>query len=336
MAGDYGWINAWDKECVSLNDALRSKLAGKAEIVQADGCDWWSQDDSRIAGAVKLAEESALAIVAVGTRSLWLGRSAKDHNVTSGEGFDISSLDLPGRQLDLLKAVKATGKPMIVVLITGKPLVMSWVKDNADAIICQFYAGEQQGNALADILLGDVNPSGRLNISFPRSTGNTPCYYNYYTSDREQVFDKGGSLSDPEGHYIFERPYALWNFGRGLSYTTFEYGEPRFSADTFGPDDTLTVEVDVTNTGNRDGKETVQLYVRDVISSVSTPDRMLRAFSKQNIPAGETRTFTLTLPMQELRLYNIDRKYVVEPGDFEIQIGAASDDIKSTKTITVK
>lgn len=336
VAGDYGWINAWDKECVSLNDALRSKLAGKAEIVQADGCDWWSQDDSRIAGAVKLAEESALAIVAVGTRSLWLGRSAKDHNVTSGEGFDISSLDLPGRQLDLLKAVKATGKPMIVVLITGKPLVMSWVKDNADAIICQFYAGEQQGNALADILLGDVNPSGRLNISFPRSTGNTPCYYNYYTSDREQVFDKGGSLSDPEGHYIFERPYALWNFGRGLSYTTFEYGEPRFSADTFGPDDTLTVEVDVTNTGNRDGKETVQLYVRDVISSVSTPDRMLRAFSKQNIPAGETRTFTLTLPMQELRLYNIDRKYVVEPGDFEIQIGAASDDIKSTKTITVK
>ena len=186
------------------------------------------------------------------------------------------------------------------------------------------------------MLLGDVNPSGKLNVSFPRSTGNTPCYYNYYTSDRENIFDQGGSLEQPNLHYIFEKPYALWNFGHGKSYTTFEYSEPVFSGDTFGPDGTLTVTVDVTNTGDRDGKEVVQLYVQDKISTVSTPDQMLRAFDKQLIPAGETRTFTLTLPMEELKLYNIDRKYVVEPGEFEIQIGAASDDIKSRKTITVK
>ncbi len=336
IAGDYGWVGRDDKECVTLYDALKEKLAGKAVVNQLDGCDWWSQDDSSIAAAADLVAKSDLAVVAVGTRSWWLGRNAKGNIATSGEGFDLSSLDLPGRQLDLLKAVKATGKPMIVVLITGKPLVMSWAKENADAVLVQFYGGEQQGNALADVLLGDVNPSGKLNVSFPRSTGNTPCYYNYYTSDRENIYDKGGSPEEPNLHYVFEKPYALWNFGHGKSYTTFEYSEPVFSGDTFGPDGTLTVTVDVTNTGDRDGKEVVQLYVQDKISTVSTPDQMLRAFDKQLIPAGETRTFTLTLPMEELKLYNIDRKYVVEPGEFEIQIGAASDDIKSRKTITVK
>ena len=170
-----------------------------------------------------MVEKSDLAIVAVGTRSYWLGRNAKDHKVTSGEGFDLSSLELPGKQLELMKAVKATGKPMIVVLITGKPLVLSWAKENADAILVQFYAGEQQGNSMAEILLGKVNPSGRLNISFPRSTGNIPCYYNYYPTDREQWFDQGGSPDDPKGHYIFEKPYALYNFGYGLSYTDFKY-----------------------------------------------------------------------------------------------------------------
>lgn len=336
IAGDYGWVGRDDKECVTLYDALKEKLAGKAVVNQLDGCDWWSQDDSSIAAAADLAAKSDLAVVAVGTRSWWLGRNAKGNIATSGEGFDLSSLDLPGRQLDLLKAVKATGKPMIVVLITGKPLVMSWAKENADAVLVQFYGGEQQGNALADVLLGDVNPSGKLNVSFPRSTGNTPCYYNYYTSDRENIYDKGGSPEEPNLHYVFEKPYALWNFGHGKSYTTFEYSEPVFSGDTFGPDGTLTVTVDVTNTGDRDGKEVVQLYVQDKISTVSTPDQMLRAFDKQLIPAGETRTFTLTLPMEELKIYNIDREYVVEPGEFEIQIGAASDDIKSRKTITVK
>ena len=336
IAGDYGWVGRDDKECVTLYDALKEKLAGKAVVNQLDGCDWWSQDDSSIAAAADLAAKSDLAVVAVGTRSWWLGRNAKGNIATSGEGFDLSSLDLPGRQLDLLKAVKATGMPMIVVLITGKPLVMSWAKENADAVLVQFYGGEQQGNALADVLLGDVNPSGKLNVSFPRSTGNTPCYYNYYTSDRDNIYDKGGSPEEPNLHYVFEKPYALWNFGHGKSYTTFEYSEPVFNGDTFGPDGTLTVTVDVTNTGDRDGKEVVQLYVQDKISTVSTPDQMLRAFDKQLIPAGETRTFTLTLPMEELKLYNIDRKYVVEPGEFEIQIGAASDDIKSRKTITVK
>lgn len=225
VAGDYGWVNADHHECVTLFDGLKNALGQKVQVNQLDGCDWWSQKEDGIAAAVELARKSDIAIVAVGTRSLWLGRNAKANKVTSGEGFDLSSLELPGKQLDLLKAVKATGKPVVVVLITGKPLVMTWAKENADAVVLQFYGGEQQGNAMADVLLGKVNPSGRLNVSFPRSTGNTPCYYNYYRTDRETVFDKGGSLDEPNGHYVFDKPYALWNFGYGLSYTDFEYSE---------------------------------------------------------------------------------------------------------------
>ena len=212
VAGDYGWVEFDNRECVTLFDGLKQAVGKDVQVNQLDGCDWWSQKDDGIAAAVELARKSDIAIVAVGTRSVWLGRGAKGKNVTSGEGFDLSSLDLPGKQLDLLKAVKATGKPVVVVLISGKPLVMTWAKEHADAVVLQFYGGEQQGNAMADVLLGKVNPSGRLNVSFPRSTGNTPCYYNYYPSDREQVFDQGGSYEEPNGHVDFREALRIVEF----------------------------------------------------------------------------------------------------------------------------
>ena len=283
-----------------------------------------------------MVEKSDLAIVAVGTRSYWLGRNAKDHKVTSGEGFDLSSLELPGKQLELMKAVKATGKPMIVVLITGKPLVLSWAKENADAILVQFYAGEQQGNSMAEILLGKVNPSGRLNISFPRSTGNTPCYYNYYPTDREQWFDQGGSPDDPKGHYIFEKPYALYNFGYGLSYTDFKYNTCTLSDSIFSDKGKLMVNVEVENTGKREGQEVVQLYVRDMVSSISTPIQQLKAFKKINLKPGEKTMVSLELPISELAFYNAYMRKVVEPGEFEIQVGSSLDRIHFKNTIVVK
>ena len=283
-----------------------------------------------------MVEKSDLAIVAVGTRSYWLGRNAKDHKVTSGEGFDLSSLELPGKQLELMKAVKATGKPMIVVLITGKPLVLSWAKENADAILVQFYAGEQQGNSMAEILLGKVNPSGRLNISFPRSTGNTPCYYNYYPTDREQWFDQGGSPDDPKGHYIFEKPHALYNFGYGLSYTDFKYNTCTLSDSIFSDKGKLMVNVEVENTGKREGQEVVQLYVRDMVSSISTPIQQLKAFKKINLKPGEKTMVSLELPISELAFYNAYMRKVVEPGEFEIQVGSSSDRIHFKNTIVVK
>ncbi len=336
VVGDYGWVNADHHECVTLFDGLKSALGKKVTVNQLDGCDWWSQDESGIADAVKLAEQSDLAIVAVGTRSLWLGRNAKAGKVTSGEGFDLSSLELPGKQLELLKAVKKTGKPIVVVLITGKPLVMTWAKEHADAVVLQFYGGEQQGNAMADVLLGKVNPSGRLNVSFPRSTGNAPCFYNYYPTDRENIYDKGGTYEEPNLHYVFEKPYAIWNFGYGLSYTDFEYSDCSLSDTVLSERGTLTVKVKVKNTGKRDGKEVVQLYVRDKISSVTQPIQSLKAFKKVHIPAGKQVEVELELPMDELAFYNERLKRVVEPGEFEIQVGRSSDNILFNRIITVK
>lgn len=336
VAGDYAWVNPEDRECVSIYEGMKNLLGKKVTVNHAEGCDWWSQNEEGIANAVALTEKSDLAIVVVGTRSYWLGRNAKAHKVTSGEGFDISSLELPGKQLELMKAVKATGKPMIVVLVTGKPLVLSWAKENADALLVQFYAGEQQGNSMADILMGNVNPSGRLNISFPRSTGNTPCFYNYYPTDREQIFDQGGSLENPGGHYIFEKPYALYNFGYGLSYTDFKYNNCTLNDTIFSDTGKLIVDIEVENTGKRAGKEVIQLYMRDKISSVSTPIQQLKAFKKVNIEAGKKAIVSLELPISELALYNAYMKREVEPGEFEIQIGSSSDRIHFNKTITVK
>lgn len=247
-------------------------------IRHAEGCDWWSQDKSHIAEAVEVVRNSDIAVVAVGTRSTYLGRSPKYS--TAGEGFDLSSLELPGVQEELLKEIKKTGKPMIVVLIAGKPLAMPWVKENADAVLVQWYAGEQQGRTLADILLGKVNPSGKLNVSFPRSTGNTPCFYNHFVTDREEPFDQPGTPEEPKGHYIFDKPEPLWNFGHGKSYTTFDYVDCALSDTLLAASDTLKVSVMIKNTGRCDGKEVVQLYVRDKVSTVATPIQQLKAFQK--------------------------------------------------------
>ncbi|PWG82463.1 glycoside hydrolase family 3 N-terminal domain-containing protein [Pararcticibacter amylolyticus] len=331
--GDYSWTYGDAKEGVTLLAGLQQVIGNKTVLRHAEGCDWWSRNKNGIAEAVKAVEASDLAIVAIGTRSTFLGRSPK--NVTSGEGFDLSSLELPGVQEDLLKAVKATGKPMVVVFIAGKPLAMPWVKENADAVIVQWYGGEQQGRSLADILTGAVNPSGRLNISFPRSTGNTPCFYNHFVTDREEPFDRPGTPDEPKGHYIFDIPDPLWNFGSGLSYTTFNYTGCSLKDSVFTEDDTVRVEVEVENTGTRDGKEVVQLYVRDKFSSVATPIQQLKAFRKELIKAGKRMKILLEVPVSELGLYNDRMQYVVEPGEFEIQVGSASDNIHFKKTIKV-
>ena len=332
--GDYAWTTPDTKEGVTLYQGLKEVMKNKVKLQQADGCDWWSQKEENIADAVRVVEQSDLAIVAVGTRSTFLGRGPRYS--TAGEGFDLSSLELPGKQMELLKAVKATGKPMVVVFISGKPLVMTWAKENADAVLTQWYAGEQQGRSMADILVGNVNPSGRVNVSFPRSTGNTPCFYNYFPTDRVQRFDRPGTYEEPAGHYIFEHPYALWEFGYGLSYTEFKYTDCNLSDSIFSDRGKLTATIEIENTGKRDGKEVVQLYVRDKISSVATPVKQLKAFKKVLVKAGKKGTVTLELPISELALYDARMKHIVEPGEFEIQIGSSSDRIHFNKTIVVK
>lgn len=334
LMGDYSWVNTDGAEGIDLYEGLVEAVGDKATVTYTEGCDWWSQDASRIPEAVKAVEEADVAIVAVGLRSAYLGRGRNKN--TAGEGFDLSSLELPGRQHDLLEAVKATGKPMIVVLIAGKPVVMRYAQEQADAVLIQFCGGEQQGVAMADVLLGDVNPSGKLTVSFPRSTGNTPCFYNHYVTDRESPFDSPGTYEDPGLHYIFEAPEPVWNFGHGLSYTTFEYSDLEIDNKEPKATDTVTVKVKVTNTGTREGKETVQLYVHDIVSTVSTPIQQLKGFAKVNLKPGESQIVEIKLPMKELSLWNAKMEEVVEPGDFELQVGTASDDIRCKTTITVK
>jgi beta-glucosidase len=332
--GDYAWTNRDTKEGVSLLQGLKEVVGDKIILRHAEGCDWWSENKAGIPEAVKAAEASDLVIVAIGTRSTFLGRSPQ--NSTAGEGFDLSSLELPGAQEDLLKAIKATGKPMVVVFIAGKPLAMPWVKDNADAVLVQWYGGEKQGRTLADVLTGSINPSGRLNVSFPRSTGNSPSYYNHFITDRNEPFDRPGSPEEPKGHYIFDKPDPLWDFGYGLSYTTFKYQSCTLKDSVFTSTGTIKVEVEIENAGIRDGKEVVQLYVRDKVSSVATPVQQLKAFRKELIKAGKRTKITLEVPVSELGLYNDKMQYVVEPGEFDIQVGNAADNIYFHKTITVK
>lgn len=337
--GDYAWTQRDTKEGINFLEGFKQVAGTKVKVNYAEGCDWWSQNKNGIAEAVKAAESSDLAIVCIGTRSTFLGRSPLYS--TAGEGFDLSSLELPGAQEDLLKAVKATGKPMIVLFIAGKPLAMPWVKENADAIVVQWYGGEKQGLTLADILVGKVNPSGKLNVSFPRSTGNTPSFYNHFVTDREEPFDSPGTPEVPKGHYIFDQPEPLWNFGYGLSYTSFKYlscvvADTVFKGDlSKNADSKIRVEVEVENTGSRDGKEVVQLYVRDKFSSVATPVKQLKAFKKQLISAGKRAKFILEVPVSELGLYNEKMEYVIEPGEFELQIGSGSEEIYFKKTIRV-
>lgn len=329
--GDYTWSRD-NRDGVTLLEALRQTTAGKVRINYAQGCDGVSPNRDGFAQAVTAARNSDVCIVVVGTASASLARDYS--NATCGEGFDLSELSLPGVQEELVREVYATGKPVIVVLLAGKPLAIPWIKEHIPAILVQWYPGEQGGNALADVLSGKVNPSGRLNYSFPQSTGHLPCFYNYLPTDKG-FYKRPGSAEKPGRDYVFASPAALWPFGYGLSYTTFAYSNLRTNKEDYGVSDTIRVELDLSNEGACRGKEVVQVYVRDVVSSIVTPVRQLKAFSKIDLEAGTKRTVSLCIPVSELGFYNRDMEYTVEPGEFELQIGASSEDIRLTKTITV-
>lgn len=334
IMGDYSWTYGDTKEGVTLLEGIRKTVGEKVVINYAEGCDWWSRDTTSISQAVAAAQKSDVVVVAIGTRSTYLARNPQKS--TSGEGFDLSDIELPGSQQLLLERLKATGKPLVVCFISGKPLAMPWVKENADALLVQWYGGEAQGTALADVLFGAVNPSGRLNVSFPRSTGNTPCFYNHLPTDRDVWFDPAGTPDNPQHRYIYDSPKALWAFGEGKSYTDFQITNVAFSDSVFSAEGTLEVALDVKNAGKMDGSDVVQLYVTDVVSSVLTPVLQLKAFAKAKVKAGETSHVVLKLPIRELALWNRKMEEVVEPGDFKIQIGHSSVDLPIVKTIKVQ
>jgi len=241
----------------------------------------------------------------------------------SGEAHSRASLDLPGVQSELARSVyaagRASGKPVVAVLMSGRPLSVPWLAENAPAIVEAWHLGVQTGPALADVLFGDFNPSGKLPVSFPRTVGQVPTYYNHKNTGRPPV--EGIRWNSK---YIDVPWTPLWPFGHGLSYTTFAYDTPRVSKTEIGPTDSLTVSVDVTNSGARAGDEVVQLYVRDDAASVTRPVKMLKGFRHVTLRPAERRTLTFTLRPQDLAFYDIRMRHVVEPGAFTVWAAGSS------------
>ncbi len=230
---------------------------------------------------------------------------------------DRTSLDLIGRQEELVKAMVALGKPVIVFLFNGRPLSINYVAENVPVIYECWYLGQETGRAVADVLFGDYNPGGKLPISVPRSVGHLPVFYNYKPSARRG--------------YLFDDVSPLYAFGYGLSYTSFAITNPRLTKKRIRPDGSTQVLVDVTNTGKRAGAEVIQLYIRDLVSSATRPVKELKGFKKVWLEPGESTTVTLDMTPAQLAFFDVNMKYVVEPGDFELMIGNSSRDADLTK-----
>lgn len=266
--------------------------------------------------AVNIANQSDVIVAA-------LGESAE----MSGESSSRSNIEIPAVQKNLLKALLKTGKPVVLVLFTGRPLALKWESENVPAILNVWFGGTEAGTAIADVLFGDVNPSGKLTTTFPQNIGQVPIYYNHKNTGRPlegQWFQKFRS------NYLDVSNDPLYPFGYGLSYTIFNYGDIKVSSKSFKGNQTLTASVTVTNTGNRNGKEVVQLYIRDVVGSITRPVKELKGFQKIELRQGETKTVTFNITPNDLKFYNADLKYDWEPGEFQIMIGSNSRDVKST------
>jgi beta-glucosidase len=295
------------EDVVSVLEGLKGKI-GPEKIRFAKGCNIQGNDDSGFADAVKLAQESDVAIVV-------LGESAG----MSGEAASRASLGLPGLQEDLLKAAHATGKPIILVLMNGRPLTIPWAAQHVPAILETWQLGVEAGNAIADALFGDCNPGGKLTTSFPRSVGQVPIYYGHKNTGRPPSdTDKNTS------RYLDSADTPLFPFGFGLSYSQFEYRNLKLSADKMRRDGSIKVSADVTNVSLREGDEVVQLYIRGLVASTTRPVKELKGFQRISLRPGQTRTVEFTLAAQDLGCYDENLKYVVEPGPFKVWVAPNS------------
>lgn len=304
---------------VTVYEGIRNKLGPLAEVRYAKGCDivdprWpeseilpeplTKKESDEIDKAVDVAKKSDVAVLVLG-----------DQAATVGESASRSSLDLTGRQLDLLQAVYATGKPVVLVLISGRPASINWANKYVPGIVEAWFPGAQGGTAIADVLFGDYNPGGKLTMTFPKTVGQIP--YNFPTKPNAQA---EGEKTRVAG--------ALYYFGYGLSYTTFGYSNLKITPAKPTIAENITVSLDVQNTGSRTGDEVVQLYTRDLVSSVTTYEKNLRGFERVTLTPGEKRTITFTLTPADLSLWDQNMRFVVEPGVFRVMIGSSSEDIR--------
>jgi len=317
------------EHAVTLRTALEERL-GKDRVLFAQGCTTAGGTDELLQNAVTAAKNADVAVVVLGDNSNFYGgigwgdaESDGKVAVTCGEGFDVNSLDLPGRQEQLLEAVCATGKPVVLILETGRPYAICWAKVHVPAIMQAWYPGEQGGYALAELLFGDANPSGRLPISFPRSAGHIPSFYNYKMSARG-YYKKPGSPDSPGRDYVFDTPQALFRFGEGLSYTTFTYTDLKVTPERSNcPEAQVTVTV--TNTGDRAGFEVVQMYVTDKVCRITPFVCRLRGFQKIWLEPGESKQVSFPLGFEDLAFVNERMQPETEPGEFVIRVGDLQD-----------
>lgn len=304
------WSGAGDsKQCVSLMEGVRAKLGSAAKMTYAKGCDINKPDKSGFKAALATAKSADLIVVVVGEEA-----------GMSGEAASRSNIGLPGVQEDLVRELVATGKPVVVVLMNGRPLAIPWIADNVPAILETWFLGTQAGNAIADVLFGDYNPSGKLPMTFPRNVGQVPIFYNMKNTGRP--FDANSKYTSK---YLDVPNTPQYPFGFGLSYTTFSYSGLKTSATDFRYGETLEVRVTLKNTGSRDGEEVAQLYVRDLVGSVTRPVRELKGFQKVFLKAGESKELVFKLTAKDLAFYNQKMRFRAEAGDFDLFVGGDSD-----------
>ncbi|HEY6503241.1 MAG TPA: glycoside hydrolase family 3 C-terminal domain-containing protein, partial [Chitinophagaceae bacterium] len=273
--------------------------------------------------AVNIANQADVVVAA-------LGESAE----MSGEASSRTDIEIPEAQKDLLKALLKTGKPVVLVLFTGRPLALKWENENVPAILNVWFGGSEAGYAVADVLFGDVNPSGKLSTTFPQNIGQVPIFYNHKNTGRP--LPEGKWFQKFRSNYLDVSNDPLYPFGYGLSYSSFSYSDIKLSDSSLKGDQTLTASVTVTNAGNIDGKEVVQLYIRDVVGSVTRPVKELKGFQKIGLKAGESKTVSFSIIPEDLKFYNYDLRYDWEPGEFVIMIGINSKEVKSGKVNWVK
>ena len=322
-------------EVTTVLEGIQEKTKSKAEVLYTKGCDLvdahWPESEiidypltddeqAEIDKAVENARQADVAIVVLGGGQR-----------TCGENKSRTSLDLPGRQLQLLQAIQATGKPVVLILINGRPLSINWADKFVPAILEAWYPGSKGGTALADILFGDYNPGGKLTVTFPKTVGQIP--FNFPCKPSSQI--DGGKNPGPTGN-MSRINGALYPFGYGLSYTTFEYSDLDITPRVITPNESATVRLKVTNTGKRAGDEVVQLYIRDVLSSITTYEKNLAGFQRIHLEPGEAQELSFTIDRKHLELLDADMKWVVEPGDFVLMAGASSEDIRLNGTLTVE
>jgi beta-glucosidase-like glycosyl hydrolase len=331
LVGDYA-PQVILQHIASILDAIKAKVSPSTQVLYAKGCAVNDEDKSGIPAAVEAAKKAGVAIVVVGEQARRGGEHAGPEP-TDGEGYDVASLDLTGVQEDLVRAVAATGTPTVLVMTNGRPLSVRWEAEHLPAIVEAWNPGEKGGEAVADVLFGDFNPSGRLAITIPRSVGQLPVYYNYKPS-KEYWINRGWGRHP--GGYVDMPGTPLYPFGYGLSYTHFQYSNLRIDPPQIFSNGVTHVTVDVENTGQRAGVETAQLYLHERYTPVATPVKQLRGFEQVALEPGQKKTVTFTLGPHDMQLLDRDNHWVVAPGTFDIMIGKSSADIVLKGALEVK